>query len=145
MTATDDAVRPEEQEVLTAFREYHSAFLRGAVEDLSAHVSLPFFDLRDGEIAEMRSEAQLVGFRRGLLARLATLGVMSPALGQARVLMAGEELALVQFEYVSHAADGPSRGGAKSVAFMRREGHACWRAWMVSGLPVHESESVRKT
>jgi len=145
VTESGSSVSPEEQELLSAFREYFLAFMRGSEEELSPRVSLPFFDVRNGEITEMRSEAQLAGFRRGLLARMATLGVVSSVLKDACVLMTQDELALVQFENIRQAADGSSRGGTRSLAFMRRKRGAPWRTWMISVLRVYESANESHT
>ncbi len=134
MTDTHADTDANEGEILAAFREYFYSCMNGSFDELVCRVGLPFFDIRDGELTQMRSESQLEGFRRGLRARMATLGVVTSELKAARLLMNRDGLALLQFESIRQDANSLSRGNMQCLAFMRRDGSAPWRVWMISVL-----------
>jgi hypothetical protein len=124
---------------LGAFKEYFSAFLSGSDEAFAASVALPFFvDLQEGELLQMRSPAQLDGFRRGLRARLASLGYALIELANVRELMVEPTLALIQFESRRHGPGGEAMGGMNGLAYLRRD-QLTWRVWMMTVLKELES------
>lgn len=121
----------DDQAVVAAFQRFFAAFMRGSLDELLQQVALPYFDLRDGDLTELRTDAQLDGFRRGLRARMATLGIASGTLTTARVLPVNQSLALVRFDSARHSADGTIAGSAAGVAHLRSVA-GVWRVWMVA-------------
>lgn len=111
--------------------------MTGSDEEIAKHVALPYFDLREGELLQMRSQPQLHGFRRGLRARMASLGYSYAEIADARVLMAEPTLALIQFDSLRHAPDGAATCRTTCLAYLRIEEQA-WRVWMITVLKAVE-------
>lgn len=128
----------DDEAALDAFQRFFAAFLSGSLDELLGAIALPYFDLRDGELTELRSAAQLDGFRRGLRARMASLGITSGTLGSVRVINADASLALIEFESIRLATDGAADGGTLSLACLRCDG-ARWGVWMITVLRTHSA------
>lgn len=125
-SATSDRVA-----ALAAFRKYFDAFMEGPNDEAAESAGLPFFDIRDGEVTELRSVAQVRGFRRGLRARMASLGFATGRLKKLDALYADSSLAVVRFESVRLNKDGEATNSADCLACLKRDGDA-WRVWMVN-------------
>lgn len=121
----------QDEAPVAAFREYFEAFMHGSDEALGQCVGLPYFDLRAGELLEIRSPAQMDGFRRGLRARMASLGHAFGKLTRLRVLASETSFALLEFDSTRNSADGSITGGARSLAHLRCEAGR-WRVWMIT-------------
>ena len=117
--------------VLAAFQNFFAAFMGGSIDELLQQVALPYFDLRGRDLVELRTEAQLDGFRRGLRARMTSLGFASGTLTTARVLHVDQSLALIQFDNARNAADGTVAGAASSLAYLKQVA-GVWRVWMIT-------------